>query len=217
MNNSIAPLIVESERVLREAIRHFKLSIDPNEIVVTVQSANRRRAVGWFLANSWQNGTKEPIHEINLSAETLKEDDIGDTLLHELAHAENKKRGIHDCSESQSHNKHFRAMAERLGLVVADRDERLGFGITELGAVGQAFLKKLSFNRQLFAVARLRGTKKVAGRRPWVKLECACGYTVRTTQHWIDVGLPTCPHGHELRPAKAAAKAKEPEERPYLR
>lgn len=34
-----------------------------------------------------------------------------------------------------------------------------------------------------------------------VKLECdgGCGYAVRTTQKWIDVGLPTCPCGGTLR------------------
>lgn len=219
MNNSVVPLIVESERVLREAIQHFKLTIDPAEIIVTVQTANRRRAYGWFSPNRWQNGTKEAIHEINLCAETLKEDDIGDTLLHELAHAENKKRGIHDCSESQSHNKHFRLMAETLGLRVEDRDERVGFGITHLGPRAEAFLKKLSFKRQLFVIARLPGSKEAKPGSRLVKLECDCGYTVRTTQHWIDVGLPKCPKNHPLEPVKAApAKAnKSKVERPMLR
>ncbi len=33
-----------------------------------------------------------------------------------------------------------------------------------------------------------------------LKLEAAdcCGYVVRTTQKWIDEGLPSCPHGNEL-------------------
>jgi len=30
----------------------------------------------------------------------------------------------------------------------------------------------------------------------WLKLECGeCGYTVRTTRKWIDVGMPVCPCG----------------------
>jgi len=219
MNNSIAPIIVESERLLREAIRHFDLKIDPGELVVTIQTASRSRAVGWFYANSWRNGQKEPIHEINLTAETLKEDDVAHTLLHELAHAENKKRGIQDCSESQNHNKHFRLMAETLGLRVEDRDKRLGYGITHLGPRAEAFLKKLSFKRQLLVIARLPSSKEAKPGSRLVKLECKCGYTVRTTQHWIDVGLPSCPTGHELEPVESApAKSnRSKDERPMLR
>lgn len=31
-----------------------------------------------------------------------------------------------------------------------------------------------------------------------LKLQAKCGYAVRTTQKWIDEGLPTCPHGDEM-------------------
>ena len=40
------------------------------------------------------------------------------------------------------------------------------------------------------------GEKKQATRMKLLKAEC--GYQVRTTQLWIDEGLPTCPHGHEM-------------------
>lgn len=32
-----------------------------------------------------------------------------------------------------------------------------------------------------------------------IKVQCpVCGYTVRTTQKWLDVGLPTCPDGDQM-------------------
>lgn len=36
-----------------------------------------------------------------------------------------------------------------------------------------------------------------------LKVICpGCGYTVRTTQKWIDIGLPTCPCGEEMEVAQ---------------
>jgi hypothetical protein len=150
--------------------------------------------VGWFSENRWRNGSADAIHEINLSAEHLKDDDVGDTILHELAHAENKRLGIHDCSGAsrQMHNKHFKRMAERLGLHVK-RDKRVGYGVTELGQTAAAFLDRIVFKHQLFAVVRLPGVSRSKPGSRLVKLECpGCDYVIRTTQRWINEGLPTC-------------------------
>lgn len=41
---------------------------------------------------------------------------------------------------------------------------------------------------------KTRGTVARKGKTYLVKCECSeCGYTVRTTQKWLDVGLPICP------------------------
>jgi len=35
-----------------------------------------------------------------------------------------------------------------------------------------------------------------------IKIECPdCGYICRTTQKWLDIGLPTCPYGTEMEVA----------------
>ena len=47
----------------------------------------------------------------------------------------------------------------------------------------------------------VRGDGEAAGSQTtrMLKLECPDdGYIVRTTQKWIDVGLPTCPCGTEM-------------------
>lgn len=195
---SIAPVIAESERVLMEAITHFKLTVAATQIVVTIQSKGRKNALGWFGANHWKNGKPDALHEINLSAEHLKSHNMGETLLHELAHAENKQLGILDCS-GRRHNKKFKAMAERLGLLVKDADPQVGFGYTDLAAGGEAFLKKCSFKRELFALCRLEsGPRKKVGSR-LIKCECpSCSYTVRVTRKWLAVGNPTCPCGETM-------------------
>lgn len=40
------------------------------------------------------------------------------------------------------------------------------------------------------------------------KAQCdACGYTVRVTRSWLEVGLPTCPCGGTIEPVDAADRA----------
>lgn len=195
---SMIPIIQESERVLREAIRHFGLKTDPSSIVVTVQSRGRKQAIGWFWSKRWQNGSESAINEINLSAECLKRHNMGETLLHELCHAENATLKVNDCA-GRVHNKHFKEMAETIGLEVKPRDPCVGYGYTDLGPKAKAFLKSITFKHEVFAMARVeRGPRKKVGSR-LVKLQCPeCGYVIRSTAKWIATGLPTCTCGCEF-------------------
>lgn len=198
--NSIAPLIEEANRVIREAIKHFGLQVNADKILVTIQTKGRKAAVGWFWAKRWKQG-KDALNEINMSAECLKEHHMGELLLHELAHAENNAKEIKDCSSGQYHNKSFKSMAETLGLKV-EKSKRFGWGHTDLDAGAIAFLDKISFKRELFDVSRLTPATKTAVGSRLLKCECpACGYVIRTTQKWLDVGVPTCPCGEEMEAA----------------
>lgn len=197
---SLAPLIVEGERLIKEACAYYKLETKPENIVLTIQTRGKREStLGWFWAKRWKKDKKDPVHEINLSAETLATNDAGETLIHELAHAENETKGIKDVS-NRVHNKHFKAMAEHLGLKVLERDKSVGFGFTELDKGAKDFLEKINFSRAIFDRARLTptGRKKVGSRL--IKCVCPdCEYTVRTTQKWLDIGLPQCPDGNEMQ------------------
>lgn len=194
---SVVPLIQEAERTVRELVKHFGLRTDPNNIVITIQTKGRKNALGWFWANRWKGEKKELVHEINMSAEHLKDCDSGELIIHEMAHAENKTLDIKDCS-ARVHNKHFKSMAERLGLKVKPRDKAVGFGYTELDKPAEDFLKKMKFDKDIFSMARLTPTSTAKAGTRLLKLECKCGYTVRTTQKWIEVGMPTCPCGEEM-------------------
>lgn len=199
--HSLAPLIVEAERVLAEAVRHFELSVSAARIVITIQVAGKMKALGWFSADRWKNNDPQALHEINLCAEHLKTCDMGELLLHEIAHAENKELGINDTAGNR-HNKKFKRMAEKLGLIVEETHPTAGYGITNIGESGAAFLEKIAFKRELFAMARLGSVvpRPAPGSR-LVKVECPdCGYTARVTQKWIARGLPTCPCGSNIRP-----------------
>jgi hypothetical protein len=199
-SSSLIPVITEAERILKAAVSHFSLKTDPANICVTVQSKGRKNALGWFAPDWWKHkksaGTKAEtsFHEINLSAEHLATCDIGELILHELAHAENQTLGIRDCA-NRVHNKHFKSMAERLGLEVKPRDKAVGFGYTDLAEPGKSFLAKVKFDKAVFDAFRSGQAKKGKVGSRLIKCECeACGYVVRTTQKWIDgTGAPLCP------------------------
>ncbi len=201
---SLAPLIEEAERTLKEAIKFFALKTTPESITVTIQTKGRKNAVGWFWADRWitpgktKKGSVPAHNEINMSAELLSSHDMGELLLHELAHAENHTCGTKDCS-GRVHNKHFKSMAERLGLEVKPRDKSVGYGYTDLAQAGKDFLKKITFKRELFTSCRVTNGPKAATGGRLLKLECGgCGYVIRSTQKWIDIGTPTCPCGDEF-------------------
>lgn len=196
-NASLAPLIAEAERCLREAIKHYGLKTKPESILFTIQSKGRKNALGWFWANRWKTTDKEAVQEINLSAETLRNCNPGGVLIHELAHAENHTLGIEDAPRNV-HNKKFKAMAEQLGLIVKPRDKRYGYGFTDLGDGAKAFLGSIKFDNEMFKLNRLEPSSLKAGTR-LLKCQCPkCEYTVRVTQKWINVGLPVCPCGEEM-------------------
>ena len=201
-DTSLIPVIAESNRLLAEAIKHFSLSITPEKILVTIQSKGRRNALGWFWNNRWKQN-KDALHEINLSAEYLKEHNMGETLLHELAHAENHHKGIDDTDKTgRRHNKKFKAMAEALGLTV-EKSGSLGFAYTDLGQPAKDFLEKIKFDRAVFEMCRIVESKASKQGTRLLKCECPeCGYVVRTTQKWLDVGNPTCPCGTEMEAAQ---------------
>lgn len=197
MNASLIPLITESNRLIAEAVKHFSLTVKPENILVTIQSKGRRNALGWFWRNRWKQDKDTVRHEINLSAEYLKEHNMGETLLHELAHAENHALGIDDTDKSgRRHNKKFKSMAERLGLTV-EKSKSLGFAFTDLGPEAAAFLETIRFNRSVFELCRITEAKGNKQGTRLLKCECPeCGYTVRVTQKWLDIGNPICPsHG----------------------
>jgi len=112
-------------------------------------------------------------------------------LIHELVHASD------DCESG--HRGEFAKRARALGLegkmtatTVSGRlAERLDPILDELGEFPHAALNPFEMEKQ-----RPKQTTRM------LKLECPQdGYVVRTTQKWLDEGLPKCPCGHELEPA----------------
>ena len=111
-----------------------------------------------------------------------------DVLVHELIHA------IDDCQSG--HRGRFAKIARAVGLE----------GKLTATAAGEALSVKLSgilaklgdFPHAALVNATANSGPKKQGTR-MLKVECpADGYIVRTTQKWLDLGVPTCPCGTEM-------------------
>ena len=130
---SIIAMISEAEGFL--AYRDNKRGINPDSsrYTVTIESGGQKRdCLGTFGPQRWAGvdlesrefGT-ERINEIALKAEHLMREprEIYATLVHEHVHKENFDTDCKDCSDSGSHNKTFKSVAEENGLVVTHGKE----------------------------------------------------------------------------------------------
>ena len=107
-------------------------------------------------------------------------------LLHEMIHA-------WDRGES-GHRGTFAIMAAKCGLekpwtatrAGADLQQRLVILSTKLGTYPHVILEPTVVERKVASTRMLKLTAP------------CCGYIVRTTQKWIDEGLPSCPCGTQM-------------------
>jgi hypothetical protein len=118
------------------------------------------------------------VNEIFLNPAMTKVETLVDTLIHEAIHAAD------DCKSG--HKGFFRRTALAVGLEGKMTSTHAGAALTDwIESVLEAMP---AFE---YGSLNLDGRKKQTTRM--VKVECLdCGYTLRTTQKWIDVGLPTC-------------------------
>lgn len=138
---------------------HFNKYFASGELprpVILIQSANRRKFMGWFSADSWML-KDEAKCEITIASEALIHGykETIDTMLHEMAHLANfyKHKKVVDCSDQQRHNKIFKVMAESFGLIVT-KSTRFGFGHTKLGDKAHAAIHLLKPKEELYELYR---------------------------------------------------------------
>jgi hypothetical protein len=109
-------------------------------------------------------------------------------IAHEMVHA----------AGHYSHRGSFVRVAGQLGFTAPFTDSSYRDPVLEARLVGLAEQLGPIDHGRVNATSRA----KVQGTR-MLKLSCPeDGYTVRTTQKWLDVGLPTCPDGHEMERAE---------------
>lgn len=157
-----------SQRAIEELYRafdYFNSEFADNElpkVVITIQQAGRRKALGWFGEGFWtDNVCNTGVSEINLSAEWLGRttEQVLETLLHEMAHLYNAVRGVRDCTSGQYHNKHFKTAAEKFGLDVHRHGNR-GFAVTHLGDAAIKAIKQLDLSDDVFSSLRRKKAQK---------------------------------------------------------
>lgn len=141
------------------------------------------------IGQCWNPRCSKDAHtEIFIHPEVDAPFDVLAILIHECIHA----AGI------WNHKKEFKAMATKIGLsgkmtaTVPDETlaKRIKAWVRGLPPYPHASLDIYSGSSD--------GSKKQGSRM--IKCECShCGYSVRTTRKWLDVGLPVCPCGEKLQ------------------
>ena len=159
--------------VLQKAFVFFNEKLCNNELdkvpVITIQSKGRRSAYGWFWDCTWKNGADDQLRpEINIAAEYLSRSasNIMETLIHELAHMINAKRGAKDCNAAQYHNKKFKSTAEELGLT-CEKMGAYGYAKTGLGERAKAIVDQFIENNNC---AVFDSFNRVDRKRQWRKV-----------------------------------------------
>lgn len=149
--------------------------------------ARRNRKVGecWPAAAS-----ADKTNEVMISHYYADPVEVLSTLLHELVHAAD------DCKSR--HNGPFRKAAKALGLEGKMTATVPGAELVE--RLKTEILAKLGPYPHAKLDMTLRPVKKQSTRM--IKVVCPeCGYTVRTTQKWLENGLPTCACGEQMEEA----------------
>ncbi len=177
MEPSLGPAIKELERAyafLNKALFDGQLT---DQVIITIQTRGKTRATAWYRSKAWQHGP-DSVAEINLCGENLAEppDALAGYLLHAMVHARNDQRGVRDCPGHQYHNRQFRDLAQKVGLVVRKTRNR-GFADTEPGPLAREKFSELELRVSPFEYFRcapeLTAASRGRSRNP-DKWSCGC-------------------------------------------
>lgn len=161
----------------------------------TSRGAQTFTKLGHFWADRWSvEETQTP--EVLLVGERLNRsaEDVFATILHEAVHALAFGRKIQDTDKSgKRHNKHFKRMAEEMGLEVAPVDKVRGYAFTSLpletALKYQDTIDKLS---EALSLYRRPVVGKGKTSRNLLKATCDCGRVIRIAKATFEVAAITC-------------------------
>lgn len=153
--------------------------------VVRVSCGFPSRSVRKTLGECWCTGDAAGNQQIFITPTLVDPSRVLDVLVHELAHAA--------LPPKVKHGKRFAVLARALGLEGKPTH-------TTAGPILSHRLARLSEELGPYPHAALTLATRIAQGTRMLKTICpACGYTVRVTAKWRDVGVPTCPCGTEMR------------------
>jgi len=154
--------------------RLFSEKLD-EKIILTIQTRGRRtNALAWYWQQRWNADEIETIAELNFSAETIREHNPYESLIHEMVHHYCALRGIQDCSRNGNyHNKRFKEAAELAGLI-CEKDDRIGWAFTSLGTLAEQAIKDLQAKPDIFKYLRYPEGGKGMKKKRYAKWSCDC-------------------------------------------
>lgn len=193
MNARTVAATATREAWLADAVRmlrvHFKArgyTVPPNiKVSVSWPSKGAKKSIGQVFQPQTKGGNFEVFISPTLGTGLL----AIDTLVHELVHTV--------VGFKCGHKGPFKKCATDVGLV--GKMSCAGMS-PELEVELKEMCKRLGpYPHATVRLGEAAGEKKQGTRM--IKVTCTdedCGYIVRTTQKWIDVGLPTCHCGCEM-------------------
>lgn len=198
-------LIEETEFTTREAwlmtgIEHFRPMFEevgaelPEKIRVSTGWTKRARkgSVGW----TWiSTAAEDKVSNVFISPEISDSVTALRILGHELIHVWD------DCEHG--HTGAFKKVWNALGFEGKATECTAGEELTDTLEALVCIMGEYPHSKMLTGDAGGKGTmpKKQGTRMIKLVAPDCCGYTARTTQKWIDAGLPSCPHGTEMEEA----------------
>jgi curved DNA-binding protein CbpA len=178
-------------------IRRWHPEIPPAVIIIASGTDGKHPRWGHHAPGRW-NVAGEQRTEIMISGEGLcrAASDVLGTLLHEAAHALAHARGIKDTSrQGRYHNKHFKTLAEELGLIV-EHDPRIGWSASTITDVTRiAYARQLHDLTQAMTLWRHGETTTGSATRRnsnFIAAACPCGRSIRVAASTLAEAPITC-------------------------
>jgi len=152
---------------------------------------------GHHAKDRWHAADSEHT-EIMISGEGLRRPagEVLATLLHEAAHALATARGIKDTSrQGRYHNKHFKALAEELGITVV-HDNTIGWSLTTLPeTTAETYAREIRALVKAMVLYRNDETQHLAARTRTTNLiaaACPCDRVIRIAASVLADAPVTC-------------------------
>ena len=193
-----------------QAIRTHHPEIPPVVIIIASGTEGKQARYGHHAPGRWYVANQERT-EIMISGEGLRRDaqSVLGTLLHEAAHALAAARGIKDTSrQGRYHNKHFKTLAEELGITVGF-DGVIGWSITTVPGQTAAYdadqlaaLKNamILWRRDEILIPKERRSSNL------IAAVCPCGRSIRAAASTLAEAPITCTAcGGQFQPKTADA------------
>lgn len=156
----------EAVKTLKDLFNKFNEHLFNGEVetpVITIMHDTTRSAYGWCTTQKIWKAGEEEYYEINICAEHLDRPikEVCATLIHEMVHLDNIKKGIKDTSgNGYYHNKNFKETAEAYGLII-EKVERYGWTKTSLNEETAAWIDE-NVDIDKFDLVRL-GARRSSG------------------------------------------------------
>jgi hypothetical protein len=193
-----------------QAIRTHHPEIPPVVIIIASGTEGKQARYGHHAPGRWYVDSQERA-EIMISGEGLRRDapSVLGTLLHEAAHALAAARGIKDTSrQGRYHNKHFKTLAEELGITV-DFDGVIGWSINTVpGTTAALYADQLAALKTAMILWRRDEILIPKERRSsnLIAAVCPCGRSIRAAASTLAEAPITCTAcGGQFQPKTADA------------